>query len=69
VCLKFEPQIFEEGKGRYEWKKAMVVEHDTLMKNQTWEQTEFPLGKKPIGHKWVYMVKCKADATLDKYKG
>jgi hypothetical protein len=64
----YEPQVFKEAKGRPEWEKAMEVEHESLMKNQTWYLTVLPSGKKPIGCKWVYKVKYKADGTLDKYK-
>jgi hypothetical protein len=46
----------------------MVVEDDSLMENQTWDPKALPPRKKPIGCKWVYKVKYKADGTLDKYK-
>jgi hypothetical protein len=64
----YEPQVFKEAKGRPEWEKAMEAEHESLMKNQTWDLTTLPSGKKPIGCKWVYKVQYKADGTLDKYK-
>jgi hypothetical protein len=64
----YEPRVFKEAKGRPEWEKAMEAEHESLMKNQTWDLTALPSGKKPIGYKWVYKVKYKADGTLDKYK-
>ena len=64
----YEPQVFKEAKGRPEWEKAMEAEHESLMKNQTWDLTTLPSGKKPIGCKWVYKVKYKVDGTLDKYK-
>eukprot|EP01018_Ginkgo_biloba_P022694 Gb_16845 [translate_table: standard] len=63
----FEPQTYEEAKGRDKWEKAMKAEYDALMKNKTWRLEELP-GKKPIGYKWVYKVKYKADGSLDKYK-
>jgi hypothetical protein len=44
----YEPQMFEEAQGRPEWEKAMAVEHESLMKNQTWDLTPLPSGKKPI---------------------
>ena len=46
----------------------MEAEHESLMKNQTWDLIVLPSGKKPIGCKWVYKVKYKEDGTLDKYK-
>lgn len=39
-----------------------------LEKNQIWEITNLPMGKKPIGCKWVYKVKLNADETTDRYK-
>jgi len=34
------------------WKDAMVEEISTLYKNNTWEVTKLPKGKKTIGYKW-----------------
>ena len=60
--------MFKEEKGRHEWEKAMVVEHEGLMKKQTWDIIALPLGKRLIGCKWVYKVRYKENDTLDKYK-
>ena len=37
--------------------KAMVEENESLSKNKTWELTELPKRKKPIGCKWVFKKK------------
>jgi hypothetical protein len=64
----YEPQVFEEEKGRPKWEKAMVIEHESLMKNETWDLITRPLRKKWIGCNWVHKIKYKVDGTLDKYK-
>ncbi|GAA0157872.1 transmembrane signal receptor [Lithospermum erythrorhizon] len=46
----------------------MKGELRVLEDNNTWELTNLPSGKKPIGWRWIYKVKCKADGTIDKYK-
>jgi len=40
----------------------------SIMKNQTWELVELPKNKVPIGRKWLYKSKFKADGSIDKYK-
>uniref|UniRef100_A0A2N9EER7 CCHC-type domain-containing protein n=1 Tax=Fagus sylvatica TaxID=28930 RepID=A0A2N9EER7_FAGSY len=42
---------------RIKWMEAMVEENESLSKNKTWELTELPKGKKPIGCKWVFKKK------------
>jgi hypothetical protein len=49
--------------GEKKWRKNM-----TIMKNKTWELTELPKDKNPIGCKWIYKPKFKADGSIDKYK-
>ena len=34
----------------------MNVEMEALEKNKTWELVKLPIGKIPVGCKWVYMV-------------
>ena len=64
----FEPQTYSEAKGTSEWEKAMEAEFQSVQKNHTWTLSDLPAEKKPIGCKWVYKVKYKADGTIDKYK-
>eukprot|EP00253_Pinus_taeda_P021922 PITA_21922 len=46
----------------------MKKEYDALIRNGTWKLVDPPLGNKPIGCKWVYKNKYKADGSLDKHK-
>ncbi|CAJ2640143.1 unnamed protein product [Trifolium pratense] len=50
------------------WKQAMDLEMEALDKNNTWELVSLPNGKKPVGCKWVYTVKYKADGSIERYK-
>jgi hypothetical protein len=63
-----EPTTFEKATSCNEWKDAMKKEHDALIKNGTWRLVDPPIGIKPIGSKWVYKTKYKADGSLDKHK-
>ena len=49
-----EAEISSESKM---WKDAMAEEMSSLYKNDTWELTELPKGKKAIGCKWIYAKK------------
>jgi hypothetical protein len=46
----------------------MTDELKALEANNTWSLTHLPLGKHPIGSKWVYKVKLKVDGSLERYK-
>lgn len=46
----------------------MKVEMEALEKNKTWEIVELPKGKKSVGCKWVFMVKYRANGSLERYK-
>ena len=60
------PETLSEALSQEEWRKAMRVEMEALEKNQTWEVTELPKGKKPVGCKWVFSLKYRADG--ERYK-
>lgn len=63
-----EPSTYTEAKENPAWIEAMNAEIVALEKNNTWEVTTLPKGKNPIGCKWVYKVKLKADGTVNRYK-
>ena len=50
------------------WQAAMKAEINILQDNNTWVMTKLPLGKVPIGCKWVYKIKLKADGFVERYK-
>ena len=46
----------------------MHEEFDSISKNEVWDLTKLPTGKKPIGCKWELRKKYKTNGSLDKYK-
>lgn len=68
LSTDFEPTSFKEVASHDEWKEAMQKKYDALIKKGTWKLVDPPFGTKPIGCKWVYKNKYKADGSLDKHK-
>lgn len=52
VLNLIKPMNVNETNEHEVWRKEMKEEYDTIMKNKTWELTEIPKGKDPIGCKW-----------------
>lgn len=46
----------------------MNVELLALAENHTWDVVDLPHGKHPIGCRWVYKIKYKADGSIERYK-
>jgi hypothetical protein len=46
----------------------MVAEISALEANNIWVVTDLPPNKNPIGCKWVYKVKLKANGEVERYK-
>ena len=46
----------------------MQLELDALQQNNTQELVTLPIGKKPIGSKWIYKIKLKSDDSLEWFK-
>ncbi|RDX66062.1 putative mitochondrial protein, partial [Mucuna pruriens] len=63
-----EPVTFEEAASDRNWRKAMDEEIHAIEKNQTWELTDLPGDKRPIGVKWVYKTKYKPSGEIDRFK-
>ena len=59
------PKNIQESLEISEWRDAVMEELRTLEKNGTWEVMTLPREKKPVGCKWVFKVKYKADGTVE----
>ena len=46
----------------------MQAKIDALQANHTWVMTPLPLGKAPIGCKWVFKIKLKPNGSVERYK-
>ncbi|XP_050890965.1 uncharacterized protein LOC127096440 [Lathyrus oleraceus] len=58
----------EEAANKDCWMKAMDEEIHAIEKNNTWELTILPEGKKPIGVKWVYKTKYNPKGEVNRFK-
>jgi hypothetical protein len=63
-----EPMNYKHAEDKEEWVEAMNDEYNSIMKNQTWELTELPENKTPIGCKWLFKAKFKPDGSIDRFK-
>jgi len=60
-----EPQSYREASFDPRWTKAMNAEIKALQENHTWEVVELPNGKTPIGSRWIFKVKYKANGDVE----
>jgi len=51
-------------------KWAVVVKEEVLAleKNETWEFSNLPKGKKPVGCKWIFSIKYNANGSVSRCK-
>ena len=69
--LEDESQSFKEVISTPEapfQKEVVNNEIEFILKNHTWEIVDLPPGCKPLGYKWIFKMKLKADGSIDKYK-
>ena len=67
-----DPESFAEAMSRpdaAEWKAAADAEMASHARNGTWVLVEMPQHRRPVGCKWVFKTKYRADGTVDKKKG
>ncbi|KAJ9556963.1 hypothetical protein OSB04_011577 [Centaurea solstitialis] len=60
------PNSIHEALQSPAWKDATFEEIKALEKNQTWEITYLPPGKKTVGCKWIFSVKYKSDGAIER---
>ncbi|KAF5754617.1 putative RNA-directed DNA polymerase [Helianthus annuus] len=63
-----EPCSYNEAVKDSRWIEAMNNEMEALLRNNTWEVVDLPKGRKPIGCKWVYKIKYRANGEIERYK-
>ncbi|KAL2243773.1 UNVERIFIED_CONTAM: Retrovirus-related Pol polyprotein from transposon TNT 1-94 [Sesamum indicum] len=63
-----EPKSYQEAMQHQEWLDAIKAEITALENNHTWSLVPLPAGKRPIGCKWVYKTKLRADGSVERYK-
>ncbi|GJU58294.1 ribonuclease H-like domain-containing protein [Tanacetum coccineum] len=64
----FEPSNYKETINDNNWVEAMNTEMEALHRNQTWEITNLPKGRKPIGCKWIFKIKYNFNGEIKRYK-
>ena len=52
---------------RKKHEQGMNEDMDSLLRNQTWDLVEFPVGKRALQNKWVYKLK-EEDGGNNRYK-
>ncbi|KAL8120925.1 hypothetical protein AgCh_017922 [Apium graveolens] len=63
-----EPSSYAQASLDPNWVCAMQLELTALANNNTWDLVTLPPGKKPIGSKWVFKTKLKADDSIERFK-
>ncbi|XP_039063778.1 uncharacterized mitochondrial protein AtMg00820-like [Hibiscus syriacus] len=62
------PKTVEQALKDPKWKKVVEEELKALENNNTWIIVDLLKDKKPVGCKWVFTVKYKADGSIERYK-
>ena len=66
-----EPTTIQEAlnsSAKVKWKEALDSEYTSLFKNRAWNLVELPKGRKPVGCRWVFMIKHNANGAVERYK-
>ncbi|KAL5854459.1 hypothetical protein ACOSQ4_004261 [Xanthoceras sorbifolium] len=63
-----EPKSYSEAAAHPKWQEAMSYELQDLQANGTWSLVPLPVGKSPIGCKWVFKIKHRSDGSIERYK-
>jgi hypothetical protein len=63
-----EPTCFTTASKDPNWRNAMNVEFDALLKNQTWSLVPPSPNQNIVGCKWVFRIKRNADGSIERYK-
>ncbi|KAE8731219.1 Detected protein of unknown function [Hibiscus syriacus] len=62
------PKSIHEALEVPRWREVVFEELKALKKNDTWDLTPLPEGKRSIGSKWVFTIKYHTDGSVERYK-
>ena len=68
MSLATEPTSFFKAYRDLRWQAVMDAEIQALEANHTWVLTNLPIGKVPIGCKWKYKIKHRANGSIERFK-
>lgn len=63
-----EPNNYNEDIASPQWCATMQSKFDSIIKNETWDLIDLPLGHKPLTTKWVFKIKRWRDGASLIYK-
>ena len=69
--IENEPLTYQQAMSSPDtpyWKETFNSEIESILQNHTWVLVDLPKGSKPLGYKWIFKKKLKADGSVDKYK-
>ncbi|RDY00804.1 putative mitochondrial protein, partial [Mucuna pruriens] len=62
------PASVQEAIKDSNWVQTMREEMKALERNSTWDIVDKPKDNRVVACRWICIVKCKSDGTLDQYK-
>lgn len=68
ASTEIEPTCYSIAMKDQNWRQAMNVEFDALLKNHTWNLVPPSSATNVIGCKWVFRLKRKADGSIERHK-
>jgi hypothetical protein len=68
VSSHIGPKFFRQAVTSPQWRDTMASKINALEANNTWTIIDFPPNKHPIGCKWIYKIKYKANGEIKHYK-
>ena len=63
-----EPHTFAQVVDQQVWRKAMVEEYDSIVRNDVWDVVPRLVGKLVVTSRWLYKTKYVADGSIEKHK-
>jgi len=68
IKLPPEPSTYKQTASKLEWTKAMLLEYNALVSNQTWALCPRPSHHNVVRNKWVFKLKHKPNGSVDRFK-